>query len=343
MSKDVEHSNKTRAIESETTRLRYFRTNNRDIKISKLDPKQGIQQEIDQALEYRKSNQLRNDHQRELLDKGYRLRNIIGSGSYAHVFRAKDLRQSCDVAIKLIELDKCSRHYKDVCLRNEIYVIRELSHENIVHFYEAFNTSLAYIMVMELVDAGTFADLLKKNGPISDDRARRLFKGVFFGVDYMHQKFIAHRDLKLENILINKYGQPKISDFSLSVIWDGRRLVTDWCGTPPYFSPEILQGIPYNPLAYDIWSLGVCLFIMTNDTLPFMFVDYQEMLQKQLNRDWKFRTRYERNISDDLKQLIRAMLDPDNNNRIKITDLIQTRWFRGGGGAVIDTRQQICY
>lgn len=76
--------------------------------------------------------------------------------------------------------------------------------------------------------------------------------------------------------------------------------------------------IPYNPLAYDIWSLGVCLFIMTNDTLPFMFVDYQEMLQKQLNRDWKFRTRYERNISDDLKQLIRAMLDPDNNNRIKI-------------------------
>lgn len=244
------------------------------------------------------------------------------------MFKAKDLKTGKDVAIKLIELEKCSRHYKDVCLRNEISVIRALNHENIVKFLEAFNTTLAYVMIMEYVDNGTFADLLYKSGPIGDHRAKTLFRGVFNGVEYMHKRLIAHRDLKLENLLLTKNNEPKIVDFSLSVIWDGKRLLNDWCGTPPYFAPEILSRKPYDPLSYDVWSLGVCLFIMLNDYIPFLSNDDQEMLTKQLNRDYKFRTKLEKNISEELKHIIRQMLEPEMCIRISIGEVSRSRWFQ---------------
>lgn len=166
---------------------------------------------------------------------------IIGSGSYAHVFRAVDTRNNRTVALKLIELDKCSKHYKENFLRSEIRVIRQLSHENVVRFYEAFNTSHTYVMVMEHLDGGTFADVLFREGALPERKVRRLFHGVAAGLCHMHTKNIAHRDLKLENLLLNGDQVPKITDFSLSVQWDGVHLSTDWCGTPPYFSPEILQ------------------------------------------------------------------------------------------------------
>ena len=79
--------------------------------------------------------------------------------------------------------------------------------------------------------------------PLPETYAKRWTRQLMLAIQYLHEECrIAHRDLKLENILLNRYGQPKISDFSLSLIWDGKRLATDWCGTPPYFAPEILQG-----------------------------------------------------------------------------------------------------
>ncbi|KAF7488417.1 Testis-specific serine/threonine-protein kinase 3 [Sarcoptes scabiei] len=314
------------SAEENETRIQYHKTANHDVKISKFDQIKQIPQEIDSTLEQRRSNRLRNNHVKDILNKGYKLKTYIGHGSYAHVFRVRDLRFNRDVAIKLIELDKCSKHYKEVCLRNEIYVIRELDHENIVKFFEAFNTTMAYIMVMELVENGTFADYLRKNGALSEEQTRKLFRGVFNGVEYMHKRLIAHRDLKLENLMLTKSMEPKIVDFSLSLIWDGKHLVSDWCGTPPYFAPEILQRKPYNPLGSDVWSLGVCVYIMLNDTLPFIGQDDQETLQKQLNRDWKFRTKYERFIGEDLKQIIRSMLEPDIYMRIRINELIQLKF-----------------
>lgn len=237
--------------------------------------------------------------------------------------------------MKLIELEKCTKHYKNVCLPNEINVIRELNHESIVKFLEAFNTALAYVMIMEFVDNGSFADLLYKNGPIGDYRAKTLFRGVFNGVEYMHKRLIAHRDLKLENLLLNKNNEPKIVDFSLSVIWDGKRLLSDWCGTPPYFAPEILSRKPYNPLSYDVWTLGVCLFIMLNDNIPFLCFDEQEMLNKQLNRQYKFRTKLEKNISTELKNIVGQMLEPEMSIRISISNvnnqlnqLNQSKWLQ---------------
>lgn len=166
---------------------------------------------------------------------------MVGSGSYAHVFLARDLSNRRDVAIKLIELEKCSKHYKETFLRSEIHVIRQLWHENIVKFYEAFNLNQGYAMVMEFVENGTFADLLYQSGAFSERLAKKLFRYTVNGMNYMHAHSIAHRDLKLENLLLTTDLVVKISDFSLSLIWDHKKLCNSWCGTPPYFAPEILQ------------------------------------------------------------------------------------------------------
>lgn len=220
---------------------KYCKATNRDIKIYQCG--RDLKSDIDNARQSRLSNKLDEsiDYRAEVLTRGYKIRELVGSGSYAHVFRAKDIANKREVALKLIELEKCSKHYRDVFLRAEIHVIRQLHHENIVHFFHAFNLPNAYVMVMEYVENGTFADLLSKKGVFSEKVGKKLFTGIMSGLNYMHSLSIAHRDLKLENLLLNGEYIGKISDFSLSIIWDRKKLCTSWCGTPPYFPPEIIQ------------------------------------------------------------------------------------------------------
>lgn len=233
----VTMTNNNESVEKVT----YCKTNNRELKIRDYD--KDLQSEIQQARESRVTNKLDNVSvmKEEIIQKGYKIKNMIGSGSYAHVFRAKDINNRRDVALKLIELDKCSKNYRDQYLRSEIHVIRELQHENIVLFFHAFNVTQAYVMVMEFVENGTFADHLYQIGAFPEVFAHKLFSGTSLGLEYMHNKSIAHRDLKLENLLLTLDLTPKISDFSLSIIWDQKTLATSWCGTPPYFAPEIFQ------------------------------------------------------------------------------------------------------
>ncbi|XP_075678049.1 testis-specific serine/threonine-protein kinase 3-like [Dermatophagoides pteronyssinus] len=276
----------------------------------------------------------------QIIEHGYRINNLIGSGSYANVYKAQQLQTNHFVAIKFINYNKCSNYYRNHFLRYEVHIIRILNdkpHANIVGFIEAFNIDQpinGYIIVMEFVENGTLTDQILKNGKLKEKSAKKLFRDICNGLLHMHNNHIAHRDLKLDNILLTNNNQPKICDFSLSIIWPSsstnddhqKKLCEDYCGTDLYYPPEVGRKIPYNPMAYDIWNCGICLFIITTKMFPFRSDDLNIVISHQMNRNYRLHQQYKQ-LSNDLKQLLSGMLEPDFQKRLTINEVLTSKWF----------------
>ena len=267
---------------------------------------------------------------KEFLDtKGYDLVTSIGSGNYAEVYKAVRKEGQKPVAVKVIDLTKANENYRTNFLQSEIDVLQVCKHHNVIKIYEISQMKKRIFMIMEFAPNGTLTDWLRDRGAFTESTAHLMFTQIVSAIHHMHSHRIAHRDLKLENILLTENFNPKVSDFSYAVKYGPKDPKnTSYCGSLPYFSPELLQRHPYNPLISDIWSLGVCFYIMLNDGLPFKLGNDRLMLNKQLTKDWKFKSKVEHKLSEDLKSMVRKMLEPDVGLRISAAQLIEDKWIR---------------
>lgn len=259
----------------------------------------------------------------------YQLIESIGSGNYAEVYKALSPERNRFFAIKAIELTENNENYRKNFLLKEMEIISKLKHPSIVKHYEMGQTHNKLYMIMEYCANGSITDWLRDKGAFSESTAWELDIRIIDGLNHMHSMSMAHRDLKLENILLTDKMHPKISDFSYSVIVDEKETQsTTFCGSLPYFAPEILQRKPHNPLPSDVWALGVCFYVMVCDGLPFKINDEKQMLNKQLERDWDFKKRVQNKLSNDFKQIIHKMLEPDVAKRATTQQLINDQWFK---------------
>ncbi|KAH9395285.1 PREDICTED: testis-specific serine/threonine-protein kinase 2-like [Rhagoletis zephyria] len=265
---------------------------------------------------------------RQLLEsKDETLHEVVGTGTFADVYRGVNHRLNKVIAVKIIDLKKTSAHYREQLLPQEIAIIKQLKHPRIVKIYHISQVGYKVVLVMEFASKGTLSDLICSIGALKEPVAWTMFRDVLEGLGYMHHRSIAHRDLKLENILINHNNLPKLADFSFAVYFDGHTLCTNHCGSIPYFAPEMLSNAPYHPLLSDVWSMAVCIYITTNDTFPFRIGDDRAMLAAQLAKAWKFRTRTEQTFSEAYKSLIKAMLQPDPAKRIRTEEILRHSWI----------------
>ena len=261
---------------------------------------------------------------------GYDVLDNCGSGNYAEVFKVFSAKKKRMYAIKVINCSKMGDNYKKNFLPNEMQILKRMpKHRNIVKVMAVKEHWKRIWVVMEFAAKGTLTDYIRDNGSLTETAAHPFLAQIVNGIHELHSRHIAHRDLKLENILLSNKYVPKISDFSYAIEVDPRRpLSTQYCGSLPYLAPEIIQRLPYNPLISDIWSLGVCFYILLNDGLPFKLDDEDSvMLQKQLNKDWGFRRKVEQNLSRDIKQIVSSMLNPKTELRPKAQDLKSNKWF----------------
>jgi len=146
-----------------------------------------------------------------------------------------------------------------------------MNHDNIVKLIEAFETDSHVYLVMEDVSGGSLHSYLKEmiNKQLEEEEARRIFKQIMIALKYCHSKCIAHRDIKLENILLDEDKNVKLIDFGFSTCIPNHKKIRMFCGTPSYMAPQIVSKVEYAGPPADIWATGVLLYALLNGCFPF--------------------------------------------------------------------------
>ena len=197
-----------------------------------------------------------------------------------------------------------------------------LNHPNIIQIFEVFENKDKIILVMEYASGGELYDYVSKNGSLPEAEARRIFRQITSAVLYCHKHKVAHRDLKLENILLDANNNAKIADFGLSNYFNDKSLLTTFCGSPLYASPEIINGTPYRGPEVDCWSLGILLYTLVYGSMPFDGRDFNRMV-RQIKRG----AYYEPDTPSTASMLIRNMLRVNPERRADIDDIASHWWL----------------
>ena len=182
--------------------------------------------------------------------------------------------------------------------------------------YETFETEKHLVFVTELCSGGDLLSYVRRRRKLSEEMSKIIFKQILLGLQHIHSKGILHRDIKLENILLDKNGVVKIADFGVShpnVVIDQRMF--DSCGTPAYIAPEMILKKGYFNFTVDLWSSGVVLYALLNGTIPFRSNDISDLNTAILTADYTF---INPNISDECIDLISKLLDPNPLTRFTV-------------------------
>jgi serine/threonine protein kinase len=201
--------------------------------------------------------------------------------------------------------------------------MKQMEHPFIAELFEVLEDSLAYYLVMEYVEHGNMLEYVNSHIRLDEDRARRYFCQLISALHYLHHsKFVAHRDLKAENVLLDRNDNIRLIDFGLSNVFTPRapQLMTA-CGSPAYAAPEMIQGFPYTKAA-DMWSVGILLYAMVAGELPFDDDDVQELLRKVISTDVQYPSVMSRSLVD----LLRRLLTKNPEMRITIDRLKEHPW-----------------
>ncbi|KAL8443075.1 hypothetical protein Emag_006102 [Eimeria magna] len=201
----------------------------------------------------------------------FNLGPVLGKGAYAPVHLAVHKVTGKSVAVKIYEGFRQMEREKRALVTREVQIMRKLQHENIVKFAGTFNEPQAIYIVMQHLSGGSLYGLVRNHpkGRLSEDSARRLFMDVAKGVAYLHSQSVVHRDLKLDNMLLDDKGRVRLIDFGFASLLKPGVKCRMACGTPSYMPPEILKKGEYEGTAADMWSLGVVLYAMLHGCYPF--------------------------------------------------------------------------
>ena len=178
---------------------------------------------------------------------GYQLGDILGKGSYAVVRKAYSRRHKKYVAVKIICKKKAPEDFLSKFLPREIKVLKRLRHPHVISLIEVIETNTRMYIITDLAESGDLLEYIRKYGAVPEATAKQLFKQLLIGINYVHSEDVVHRDLKCENLLLDKENNIIISDFgfardNLTSATGKRKLCHTYCGSYAYAPPEILKG-----------------------------------------------------------------------------------------------------
>mmetsp|Transcript_67207 Transcript_67207/g.161023 ORF Transcript_67207/g.161023 Transcript_67207/m.161023 type:complete len:531 (+) Transcript_67207:65-1657(+) len=253
----------------------------------------------------------------------YILHEKLGQGGFGSVMKGVHAETGEPAAVKFVP-KKSFRQISDLHrVFQEIQALRNLRHPNVIRILDVADHPESICFIMEFAAGGELRGYVEKQGLLHEEEARNFFKQIVRAVHYIHSKKIIHRDLKLENILLDAKKVCKIVDFGLSdYVSSKERTVTD-AGTEAYLAPEVWgrESGQSDPYKLDIWSLGVILYAMTHGKLPFRRPDVETVAM--LEKDGVEITE---TLTSGCIRLLKGMMTPNPRKRVSIHDVTLDTW-----------------
>ena len=254
----------------------------------------------------------------------YKYGRLLGKGAFGKVNLSLHVLTGRLVAIKSINKTKLMNEKQRRKIMLETTIMKTLSKSNnVVKIFETYETKKHYCIVMEYICAGDLLSYIKKRGKLAEDVAKFIFKQIVLSLQYIHSHNIVHRDIKLDNILIDLDNNIKICDFGVSKIIKKGESMLEQCGTPAYIAPEILLNQGYEGFGVDIWSAGVVLYAMLGGTVPFKGNNINELHDLIIKGEFKPL----KDISPEASHLIKNILEVDPKKRISTKDILVHPWL----------------
>ena len=264
--------------------------------------------------------------------KKYKPTKVLGSGSFGCVYEAKNTTFGNKVAMKVIKKDK-ENELDEQEIRNEINILKQLSHPNIVKIYEFYISENHYYIITEFCKEGELFSYIKNK--YSERQLAVLFYQVFSGLWYLHENKILHRDIKLENIMIDGKEKDKstgeelfwakIIDFGTAKLFEKNKKEKDVVGSSYYIAPEVLKQ-NYNEKC-DTWSVGVILYMTLVGRAPFDGKDDEEIIYKINSVDYNKNEPRLVKHSPEVRDLVSHLLDKNIEKRYSAKEALNHPWF----------------
>ncbi|KAM9020940.1 hormonally up-regulated neu tumor-associated kinase isoform 2-T2 [Ara ararauna] len=259
----------------------------------------------------------------------YLIGRKLGEGSFAKVREGLHVLTGEKVAVKVIDKKRAKKDtYVTKNLRREGQIQQMIRHPNIAQLLDILETENSYYLVMELCPGGNLMHKIYEKKRLEEHEARKYIRQLILAVEHLHRAGVVHRDLKIENLLLDEDNNIKLIDFGLSncagILGYSDPFSTQ-CGSPAYAAPELLARKKYGP-KIDVWSIGVNMYAMLTGTLPFTVEPfslralYQKMVDKEMN---PFPTQ----LSSAAVNFLRSLLEPDPAKRPNIQQALANRWL----------------
>uniref|UniRef100_A0A8C9RBR4 non-specific serine/threonine protein kinase n=1 Tax=Scleropages formosus TaxID=113540 RepID=A0A8C9RBR4_SCLFO len=262
----------------------------------------------------------------------YLIGRKLGEGSFAKVREGLHAMTGEKVAVKVIDKRKAKKDsYVTKNLRREGQIQQMIRHPNITQLLDILETENSYYLVMELCPGGNLMNRIYEKKRLEEKEAQKYVRQLVMAVEHLHRAGVVHRDLKIENLLLDENNNIKLIDFGLSncagILGYSDPFSTQ-CGSPAYAAPELLSRKKYGPKV-DVWSIGVNMYAMLTGTLPFTVEPFnlralhQKMVDKEMNP-------LPPELSSAAVHLLKNLLEPDPNKRPNIHQVMSDSWLQLG-------------
>jgi len=256
----------------------------------------------------------------------YAVGKMLGKGAFGKVNVGVHKLTEELTAMKLCERKRIADSQAKKCLMQEVNILKRVNgHANIIQLLEVIETDTALVLVMEFAACGDLLRYVRQHRKLAEDGAQGLFKQLLDGLDHIHRMAVVHRDIKLENLLLDSFGCLKIADFGVSTLLKSpEQRLDDHCGTPSYIAPEVLLDSGYQGPPVDMWSAGIVLYAMLIGHAPFKADQLLDL------RRCILRGRYHTpaHLSEEAANLLRRLLVVEPSNRATLGEAADHAWLR---------------
>lgn len=271
---------------------------------------------------------------------------LLGSGATSQVFLGVDQTTGKEAAVKIFKPDN---RYSLHLMKSEAEMLQDVAHSNILSYIESYDATDFYdpttgetksvsALVMEYAARGELFDYLGENQYFAESVAREFFQQLIDAISHLHEKNIAHRDIKLENILLDSRLNIKLADLGYSSYFNPQKLYRHPVGTSSYFAPEINAGLAFSVEKADLFAAAIVLFTLVAGHMPFASATdkdqmYNLLVQNQQSSFWKFHGKMMKKkdenfqFSSEFMDLMDKMFDVNPKKRLTLQEIKNHPWM----------------